>query len=241
MTLIKFPKLDRGVTKLATDIIFISDYIYIKDYHALVYNDAGTVVIDLKTLFEVTRDPEIEVDYHLENRLDILQFLDGKFVSPMFWNELVQAQEMELSESEEFIKITSKGIVKELFYVVPTFDDDAHKQRIVEEVFKNLKDYAVLDTFRVGVSTLPWNMMLILNSMFGALIKNDIIILEHHGDDKMMRFTFKVNRHIFGIINNDYDACRELFLSMSLENLITGKKPEREVPVFEISDDKSQS
>lgn len=227
MTKIKFPNLHKGVTKVSNEEFIVSDYIFIHKLHAFVI-DLGLesiLGIDLNTSFNQLRDPvgEDEVDQELEQALNVLQFLDGKFIPPDYWNELVTAEEMLLIDhvKEPYIDIKTSGTRKRLYYEQPELDShlDGHR----ENYKKMLDKYAVADKLAVATTTVPLQFLSRMISIFGNTVKTDHLIVEHLGNDRPKRFTFNVNRHIFGLMATDFEMTQELFLSLSMENYIKAK------------------
>lgn len=234
---LKFPNLHKGVTKIGNEDTFIlSDYIYIKDYHAFNFHDSGKnmAIIDLKTTWSALTE---EDDVDLNMCLDILGFLDNKFISPGFWSELVTGEELFLVDhvSSPYVEIFTKGIKKHL-YLSELEGDDVIK---ASNDFKNIIDatiskYAIYDRSRVEVSNVNFGFLTILNSIYGHLIKNDLLLVEHLGNDIPQRFSFKDNRQIFGFLSVDYDATQELFISLNMENYVKNGLKQNKVVDFTI-------
>jgi hypothetical protein len=227
MSVIKFPNMQKGTTKLGVDTIFFSDYIYVSNYHAFVTDLQSIVGVNLKMLFEIQRnnDEEEEMDYYLHKRLDVLEYLDGRFVTPKFWEELVKATDMEVIDhvqGKSYIEINSRGIKKDLFYVAPFWNHDNQERDAMEHYENYLKEYVAKEELAVKTSTLPWNMIKIIQAIFGTTVKNDVLLVEHFGNDKMQRFTFGKNKMIFGLLASDYDASQELFKSLQMEAYVKG-------------------
>ena len=215
MSKFKWPNLHKGLTK-RQDGFFLSDYIYIKNYHALVFNNDYIVACDLETLFGFKKDLTFEIDPHLENILDVVKWLEGKYLTADFWSELATGEEITVSDDQEVLIITSQGTMKELHYVDPPAVYTPDLNEAIDKIVKISKK----QTLGQAVANIEFNTVLKLNAMFGTLIKDDALILELFGKEQPIRFTFHANRHVFGVIVSSYDINAEMFISLSMEEFV---------------------
>lgn len=225
MSEIKFPNLHKGVTKISTEEFVLSDYIYVHKHHAFVIDQGlvNVIGVDLATIFSFNREPvgEDEVDQVLEQALNVLDFLNGHFIPPNFWNELVTADEMIVVDhiKDPYIEIITRGSRKKLYHVVS--HDKEYLDGFRDYYKKFLESIVVKGAVSISKSSIDFAFLSTLNSMFGTKIKGDVLILEHLGDAQGKRFTFQINRHIFGVLNNNLDAVTEMYTALTMENYTT--------------------
>ncbi len=219
MKKLKLPNLHRGLVKDGDNPF---NYIFIKHYHAIITDSYDMIVVDLKTYFSTKVDDQESED--LVSMLDLLEYLDGKMLSASYWEELTKGDEIEISE-EDFIIINSKGVMKELHYVPPVFEEKKdgttkESKDFYNSLFTILKAISTKEQLKVGILNLRVDLLNNLNSIFGGVLKGDNLIIETFGLDKQMRFTFNVNRHVFGIASNNYSINEELFVGSPMEALV---------------------
>jgi len=209
----KLPNLQKGLTTL--DTFAISNYVIIKDYHAVVAHGNMIVAIDLKTYFTSKSDNEDEI----EEKIVLLEYLDGKLIGPSYWEELVNGDHIEVMD-EDVLKLTSKGMEKELHYIAPEMEDDKTEEIYINGILKILQEVVVKETLKVHIENVQMSNLIKLSKMFGTSLNDDNIIIENLGLAESMRFTFDTNRHIFGILSNNYSINEELFVSAPMEAFV---------------------
>lgn len=215
-TKIKFPNVHKGLEKHVE--FNLEDYIFMKNNHAIIFGFDFTLMVNVGEFFKLNRDPEVEVDKPLEDKLDILEFLNDKLISSDYWQELVNAEEMILKEKHNCIIIDNKGSSKELHYVDI---DDEFLPKDLDSLLSSIKEYAMKPKEPISDTlNIPFGFMSTLKGIFGGLITNDKIIFELFGHDKKIRFRFEKNYFIYGIIDNDYDLNSEMFISQDMEDFV---------------------
>ena len=224
MSTIKFPPLHKGVTKYG-DVFVASDYVCVVKNHALVCHPNYIVAINLQGLFAQRKNPDIEPDYAYEGMLDILDFLDGKFLSASFWNELVTAPSLAMSDDDQYIVIGSRGTSKELHYVPPVEAEGDEARKVVLTYLESLKRAKNAIPLGSSKASISMEFLLKLNAMTN--VKGDTIILEQFGENKPIRFSFGADPNIFGILGNNYDYNDKLFLDQALSDFIDSIETEK--------------
>ena len=231
MSKLKLPNLHKGVTKIGMDITVLSDYIYVSRYHGLITNVSGIIAVNLKDLLYDQTAADDEVDYKYERYLDVIEYLDGKFITPGYWQELVSAFDVELKTQaigDPYVEIETRGIRKELFYVPPAWEHDEQKDEFVAHYDDMLSKYALKEELTVQSQAIDMSILAMLISIFGKKIVGDYLIVASHGGAHKAYFTFYQNKTIFGIINTHYEASTEIFKKLNLENYVSDEV-EREV------------
>lgn len=217
---IKFPPLHKGLSKTLSETFVAADYIRVINNHALVCHPNFIVAVDLEGLFAQKKNTDIDPDYDFENALDILEFLDGKYLSASFWNELVTAPSFEMSDDDEYIVIGSRGTSKELHYVAPLEAEGDSADDAIEKYVEMLRKAKFREPLGASKASIRIDTILKINAMTN--VKADTIILEHFGEDKPVRFSFGADPTVFGVLGNNYDLNDKLYLDQSLTNFIEG-------------------
>jgi len=217
MSKIKFPPLQKGLTKFGGEFV-ISDYIHMIDHHAILMHPDYMIAVNLQEYFYLRKDPNAEPDYIYENAIDVLDFLDRKQISASFWNELVSAPALRMSDDDTHIIIGSRGTTKELYYIEPKEVEGDEIKKALNENMTRLLEAAKYTPLGSKVTSVDMGTLLKISQILN--IKDDVLVLENFGESKPVRFSFGETPYCFGVIANNYQYNTALYLDQSLTNFI---------------------
>jgi hypothetical protein len=210
----KFPNLHKLVSK-AAQADDPMKFILIKSKWAIIKNETCTVVFNLVDYFENVlqmNEPELVL---LD---DVLEFLEGKYLSVAYWEQLTKGYSISLVESAEvegrnYIELNNAGVTIDLIWKDPIL-------MVTGFDYSDLIKYAPLETNAVMCNCNSFNFFAYLNAGLGSILKDDQIIMEHFGRDLQTRFTFDKARYIFGITHNNSNVNEQMLKNAEFDGFI---------------------
>ena len=210
MISLKFPPLQKLVQKEVEELHERDPRrgITVLSEHAIIITDRSLLFFNMKDYFVKTNAIK---DEDIMNSLDIvMEFMHGKMFTVPFWEELTKGAVM--SVEDETLQLDGR-IRKDLFYKERSFDEED----IVAALRANISNDPV-SVPRASIYIAP--IFDILN-VLKSITKNDSIALEYVGVNTMIRFTFKDNPWLFGLISSDPMLNSQNFLFSNMGMLLT--------------------
>lgn len=192
MISLKFPPLEKFVSN---DVSELNDEdprkgVVVLNDHAIVLTTRSLVFFNLKDYFinkNSIQDQDILNDLGL-----IMDFMHGRMFSKAFWAELTKGAVV--SVLDETLQLDG-AVRKDLIYSSQTFDKG--------EILTYLSKSVSVKPVSVSRGALYVEPLLFILSTFKSFVKNDSIAFEYAGVNTMVRFTFKENPWIFGLVSTD--------------------------------------
>ena len=210
---VKMPAFHNALT--SSDLDFLpSDYLMFHKGHAIITDGYTMIIVNIKMRLDT-----LSTDHNTGFWYDVIDSLEGKFVTADLWKEFMDADNIEVSGDQMKYVVNKHGVIKTLEYQEP------HKEKTkgfidkISGVFETFLKHPVTASERIN---LPMSMMKTMLSTFGSEITGDTLLLISKGEDRQSIFTFKVNRHIFGLMLNEQDLNSEAFIDVNMEEYING-------------------
>tara|TARA_A100000172_G_C3044260_1_gene111842 strand:+ start:22400 stop:23041 length:642 start_codon:yes stop_codon:yes gene_type:complete len=201
MLSLKFPPLEKLLDKNTGELEEFDPKrgICIFNGNAVVVNEQSVLFFDLESYFVNTNN--YVDDQSLNNLKSILDFMEGKMFSAIFWKELT---------SLNIVSVSSEGLMlngsieKNVFYKEKTFDETE-----IKLLAKGLSDK---EDYKKAINAMYMEPLYNIFTALKPMIKMDSIILRTIGENTQIQFTFNDNHWITGFIVNDGATASKNFL-----------------------------
>jgi len=206
MISLKFPSLEKLLVK---NIAELDDDdakagVCIACGHAIVVMEKSMLFFDLADYFVVTGG--ITDNNIIKELNQVLDFMEGKMFSAMFWKELTSTNQVSISEEG----LSLDGVIrKDLYYREKIFDQTEIKM-VCNSIVKSEK-------YLKEINSIYLEPLFSLMSGIKPLVKDDTIILRTVGENTQIQFTFNENPWIYGVLSIDAAVNTKNFLFDSLK------------------------
>lgn len=209
MLSLKFPPLEKLLGKNTGELEEFDPKrgICILNRNAIVVNEQSVLFFDLEDYFVNTNNYVDNTS--LENLKSILDFMEGKMFSAIFWKELT---------SLNIVSVSSEGLMlngsieKNVYYKEQTFDETEIK--LLARGLSDKEDY------KKAINAIYMEPLFNILTALKPMIKTDSIILRTIGENTQVQFTFEANPWIMGFIVNDGSSSSKNFIFDSLNEYL---------------------
>lgn len=226
----KLPHLHKGLTRLNNEEFMLSDYIFITKYIAVISRGSFKLFVDIKDYLQKFRDFELETDREYESALDVIEFLDNKYITADYWKELVEAENIIVKK--DCLKVVKKGTLKELrmMPVITTSEGSMTEENYLRLLLDNLRE---IDTAKTNTSSIPHVPGIVMNivlSVFSSMLNDDFIMTNNLIDNERVRFNFFNHHYIYGYFENNSEIDLALYNFLGVEEGVKALLGEFDIP-----------
>ena len=207
MISLKFPPLEKLLEKNIGELEDDDPKkgICIIDGHAVIVMSQAMLFFDLADYF--VKNNGLHDNNVINEMNSILEWMEGKMFSPMFWKELTSINQVSVSDDG----IELDGIIrKDLYYQSKHFDQT--------EIKMLCHSIAQADLHLKAINAMYLEPLLTIFTGLKTMIKKDTIIFRTVGENTQIHFTFESNPWISGVTANDASISSKAFLFDALDS-----------------------
>lgn len=204
----RLPKLNFLIKKDKENTQSASNYIFVRENHAIAFSPNSFFVVDLREYLK--RELDIYDEDDIQEMDLILEYMDGKVFYPEFWKELTSTTFVGLKED---LVIELESYEKVLNYEEPFLDKDSFENH--------------MDTLKKVLSTTPSTVDRIcmaapvvsdIHKAFANELKNDNLVFDFSGRSGSFLFTLQRREYIFGAVSVHYEESMDLTVFLNVRD-----------------------
>lgn len=206
MISLKFPSLEKLLSKQTAELDEDDPKkgICIRDGHAIIVTEQFILFFDLADYFVKTNN---FIDNNVLNEMQrILDFMEGKMFSSIFWKELTSINQVGISS--EGINLNG-AIQKDIYYREKIFD--------VSEITMLCTTIKGSEPFNKSMNAIYIEPLLNLLTGLKPMVKTDTLVLRTVGENTQIQFTFDESPWIYGVISANAATNSKFFVFDSLQ------------------------
>lgn len=201
MLSLKFPPLQNLLAKDTSELEpdDAKNGVCVKNNHAIIMMEQGILFFDLMDYFVVNHN--FADDQSIQQLKNILDFMDGKMFSALFWKELTGTSIVTVNEEG----LALDGMIRKDIYYKEKFFDDTEIMMFCKTV--------ITDTdYKKSFTSVYMEPLISVITNLKTMIKKDVVVLRTVGENTPIHFTFDSNPWIFGIFSTDPAINSKAFL-----------------------------